>query len=197
MYLTRLGILGLGAMNYQPIPKLVEGVKRAVSVAAGGDYTLVLTSASVPPMPFTDTHGLSTDTSRHANTPFKKSNTPSKLSNVTEGNLVIVGGLYTSQKNEYGDPKVMSSTLASSSLDSSDSVDSNDVSDSDNFEDEDGESYSEEEDGENEIDTDDDSIQERLSPQDSKQPGPFNAITPPGSHILSDLRLIFLSVALH
>ena len=173
------GILGLGAMNYQPIPKLVEGVKRAVSVAAGGDYTLVLTSASVPPMPFIGAHGPSIDISRHTTTPLKIENTPLKLQNATEGNLVIVGGLYNSRRNKNIDPQI-SPTLASSSLDSVVSVDSDDDSDSDSDDDEnvDEDHNSVEEDEEVETDSDDETLQERSLPQETKEQSLLKALTP-------------------
>jgi Regulator of chromosome condensation (RCC1) repeat len=178
--MLNLGILGLGAMNYQPIPKLVEGVKRAVSVAAGGDYTLVLTSASVPPMPFISAHGSSIDISRHTTTPLKTENTPLKLQHATEGNLVIVGGLYNSRRNKNIVPQV-SPTLASSSLDSAESVDSDDDSDSDSDDEEnaDEDDISVEED---EVDSDDELLQERLLSQESKHQALINALTPGNKH---------------
>ena len=48
------GILSPGYEKYQPIPKRVIGIKRAVSVAVGEDHTLVLTAASVPTLPYED-----------------------------------------------------------------------------------------------------------------------------------------------
>ena len=81
------GVLGLGSGSYQPIPKLVGGVKRAVSVAAGGDYTLVLTSATVPDMPFSD-KVLQNDSSimgLRAN----------QLGKASKSNIVVVTGLYS------------------------------------------------------------------------------------------------------
>lgn len=48
------GALGYGSSKYQPVPKHVVGVKKAVSVACGEDHTLVLQSASLPTLPFTD-----------------------------------------------------------------------------------------------------------------------------------------------
>jgi Regulator of chromosome condensation (RCC1) repeat len=196
--MLNLGILGLGAMNYQPIPKLVEGVKRAVSVAAGGDYTLVLTSASVPPMPFISAHGPSIDISRHTTTPLKTDNTPSKLQNATEGNLVIVGGLYNSRRNKNIVPQ-LSPTLASSSLDSAESVDSDDDSDSDSDEEENAgeEDNSVEEFVEEEVDSDDETFQERLLPQENKQLGLLNALTPGNEPHLQLPFLAFHSTSLH
>lgn len=185
-------------MNYQPIPKLVEGVKRAVSVAAGGDYTLVLTSASVPPMPFISTHGPSIDISRHTTTPLKTENTPSKLQNATEGNLVIVGGLYNSRRNKNIVPQV-SPTLASSSLDSAESVESDDDSDSDSDEEEnaDEEDNSVEEDDENEVDSDDETFQERLIPKENKQQVLLNALTPGKDRHPTHVSPFFLILPLH
>ena len=46
------GVLGLGPGKYQPTPKRVVGIKRAVRVALGSDHTLVLLAASVPPLPY-------------------------------------------------------------------------------------------------------------------------------------------------
>ena len=63
------------------------GVKRAVSVAAGGDYTLVLTSATVPDMPFSDL-ALPNDSS----TSGMKVNQSGKAS---KNNIVVVGGLFS------------------------------------------------------------------------------------------------------
>ena len=176
-------------MNYQPIPKLVEGVKRAVSVAAGGDYTLVLTSASVPPMPFTDTHthahGPSAVTSNQAS--FKTAYAPSKSRNATEGNLVIVGGLYVSQRNKYGDPQIMSPTLTSSSQDSEEVVDSDDVSDSEDEGSEEWDSNNGRADNDivDVVDDDDDdddvTIEERVPQQINKQQAPYNSITLAGN----------------
>jgi len=48
------GILSPGYEKYQPIPKRVIGIKRAVSVAVGEDHTLVLTAASIPTLPYED-----------------------------------------------------------------------------------------------------------------------------------------------
>lgn len=48
------GALGSGNCKYQPIPKRVVGIKKAVVVACGEDHTLVLQSASLPTIPFTD-----------------------------------------------------------------------------------------------------------------------------------------------
>lgn len=48
------GILSPGYEKYQPIPKRVIGIKRAVSVAVGEDHTLVITAASVPRLPYQD-----------------------------------------------------------------------------------------------------------------------------------------------
>jgi hypothetical protein len=185
-------------MNYQPIPKLVDGVKRAVSVAAGGDYTLVLTSASVPPMPFISAHGPSIDISRHTTTPLKTENTPLKLQNATEGNLVIVGGLYNSRRNRSIDPQV-SPTLASSSLDSAESVDSDDDSDSDSDDEEnvDEDDNSVEEDEEDEVDSDDEEFQERSIPQESKQQVLLNALTPGNERHPTYASPFFLSLPLH
>ena len=45
--------LGKGIRN-QPLPKRILGVKRAVGVAMGDDHTLVLTAASLPPLPLSD-----------------------------------------------------------------------------------------------------------------------------------------------
>lgn len=193
-------------MNYQPIPKLVEGVKRAVSVAAGGDYTLVLTSASVPPMPFTDTHthahGPSAVTPKQAS--FKTAYAPSKPRNATEGNLVIVGGLYVSQRNKYGDPQMMSPTLPSSSQNSVEVIDSDDVSDSDDDESEewdinngeaDTQVVDDVDDDNDDDDNDDVTTEDRVSQQIIKQQAPYNSTTPAGNirHLTFDLCLIFLT----
>lgn len=185
-------------MNYQPIPKLVEGVKRAVSVAAGGDYTLVLTSASVPPMPFISAHGPSIDITKHTTTPLKTENTPLKLQNATEGNLVIVGGLYNSRRNKNIDPQI-SPALASSSVDSAESVDSDDDSDSDSDEEEnvDEDDNSAEEDEEDETDSDDEALQERLLTQESKQQAQLNALTPGNERHPHHHFLAFHSTPLH
>ena len=49
------GGLGLGkGIRNQLLPKRVLGVKRAVGVAVGDDHTLVLTAASLPPLPLSD-----------------------------------------------------------------------------------------------------------------------------------------------
>lgn len=40
--------------SYQPIPKRVAGVKRAVQVAVGEDHTIVLTTCSIPNLPLQD-----------------------------------------------------------------------------------------------------------------------------------------------
>jgi len=45
------GVLGHGEGKYQPVPKRIVGIKRAVKVSASVDHTLVLTVASVPPLP--------------------------------------------------------------------------------------------------------------------------------------------------
>jgi hypothetical protein len=37
-------------VNYQPIPRKVYGIKRAVRVSAAEDYTLVLISTTIPPL---------------------------------------------------------------------------------------------------------------------------------------------------
>lgn len=187
-------------MNYQPIPKLVEGVKRAVSVAAGGDYTLVLTSASVPPMPFISAHGPSIDISKHTTTPLKTENTPLKLQNATEGNLVIVGGLYNSRRNKSIVPQI-SPTLASSSLDSAESVESDDDSDSDSDSDDeenvDEENDSVEEDEEEEVDSDDEVFQERLIPQEGKQQVLLSALTPGNEYYPTHASPSFPFLAFH
>eukprot|EP00599_Poterioochromonas_sp_BG-1_P006764 CAMPEP_0173134324 /NCGR_PEP_ID=MMETSP1105-20130129/1224_1 /TAXON_ID=2985 /ORGANISM="Ochromonas sp., Strain BG-1" /LENGTH=1098 /DNA_ID=CAMNT_0014046101 /DNA_START=281 /DNA_END=3577 /DNA_ORIENTATION=+ len=51
---TDKGILtSSAAVSYQPVPKKVYDIKRAVKVTAGEDYTLVLTSITLPsPFPF-------------------------------------------------------------------------------------------------------------------------------------------------
>lgn len=84
-----VGVLGHGSGSYQPIPKVVGGVKRAVSVAAGGDYTLVLTSAYVPEMPFSDiicntVDGVSRNQNLHQNY--------GKVDKSGRGNIVVVMG---------------------------------------------------------------------------------------------------------
>jgi alpha-tubulin suppressor-like RCC1 family protein len=45
------GILGHGSGKFQPVPKRVVGVKRAIAVAVGDEHTLVLQSANVPTLP--------------------------------------------------------------------------------------------------------------------------------------------------
>lgn len=48
------GVLGVGPDGgscYQPVPKRVNGVKRAVRVSAGEDHTLVLSSLTMPSLP--------------------------------------------------------------------------------------------------------------------------------------------------
>ena len=44
----------LGDVNstFQPVPRRVVGIKRAVQLASGADHTIVLCSASLPPLPF-------------------------------------------------------------------------------------------------------------------------------------------------
>lgn len=45
------GILGHGHGSWQPVPKRVVGLKRGIKVAAGPEHTIVLLSASSPPLP--------------------------------------------------------------------------------------------------------------------------------------------------
>eukprot|EP01038_Epipyxis_sp_PR26KG_P012214 gene12214-16363_t len=42
------GVLGLDASKYQPVPKKISGIKRAIHVSAGDDYTIVTVCISVP-----------------------------------------------------------------------------------------------------------------------------------------------------
>ncbi len=48
------GILETSNCRFQPVPKRVMGIKRAVQVAIGENHTLVLTAASLPPLPHFD-----------------------------------------------------------------------------------------------------------------------------------------------
>ena len=48
------GILETSNCRFQPVPKRVMGIKRAVQVAIGENHTLVLTAASLPPLPHSD-----------------------------------------------------------------------------------------------------------------------------------------------
>lgn len=48
------GILETSNSRFQPVPKRVMGIKRAVQVAIGENHTLVLTAASLPPLPHFD-----------------------------------------------------------------------------------------------------------------------------------------------
>ena len=121
-------------------------------------------------------------------------NTSPKFRNAIEGNLVIVSGLYTSHRNKYGDPQIMSPALASSSLDSAESKDSDDFSNSDDGNDDDGDEDGDtlEEDDEDDADTDDYAIQETVHPQGGKQQAPYNTVTPgKGCHLTYTLSLLF------
>lgn len=123
MRLQSAGILGLGAGSYQPIPKLVGGVKRAVSVAAGGDYTLVLTSATVPSMPFQDI--------------FRGSDTASPLKvpasrRAQSSSVVIPGSWRPRARASEGETSTSSGTSTASRVaDNSDSSSSDSESQSD------------------------------------------------------------------
>jgi len=46
------GILSPGYEKYQPIPKRVMGIKKAVAVTVGEDHTIVLTASSLPKLPY-------------------------------------------------------------------------------------------------------------------------------------------------
>ena len=59
------GLLGHGAGSYQPVPKRVVGVKRAVQVASGDDHTVVLIAASLPPLPHADVMASLTSPQKH------------------------------------------------------------------------------------------------------------------------------------
>lgn len=48
------GVLGLGCGKYQPEPKRVVGIKRAIAVASSSHHTLVLQSATLPTLPLAD-----------------------------------------------------------------------------------------------------------------------------------------------
>lgn len=54
LFISQQATLGLGHGKYQPIPKQVEGIKGAVSVACGVDHTMVLLGASIPPLPHSE-----------------------------------------------------------------------------------------------------------------------------------------------
>ena len=110
------------------------GVKRAVSVAAGGDYTLVLTSASVPDIPFSEAYA-----SEINDLPTGSSSRGVGGGNRGRNNIVVVMGAargapegrVNDQKNRKRDSD------SSSNSDSSDSSDSSDeVEDEENDEDE-------------------------------------------------------------
>ena len=139
------GILGLGSGLYQPIPKLIGGIKRAVSVAAGSDYTLVLTSATVPAMPFNDAQS-ETLSSAMVNALTRGKN--------AKGSLVVIPGSKGSASRSglttYG---VMDHKSPSS--ESSDTSDQESSSEDDNNE-EDAESESEEEEEEEDSESDED-----------------------------------------
>lgn len=88
--------MGLGAGKYQPTPKRVVGIKRAVRVAAGADHTIVLVTASLPPLPYMDT-SFSTVNSQLCVGPIAALRTPSDSSvevpvNDEEVNEDSVGG---------------------------------------------------------------------------------------------------------
>ena len=106
IFIIYLGVLGLGSGSYQPIPKLVGGVKRAVSVAAGGDYTLVLTSASVPDLPFQNLI-LSNENSLSG----LKGNKPGKA---VKNNIVVVSGLFSKNSNCHDNQSTISNQINSS-----------------------------------------------------------------------------------
>ena len=107
IFINYLGVLGLGSGSYQPIPKLVGGVKRAVSVAAGGDYTLVLTSASVPDLPFQNLI-LSNENSLSG----LKGNKPGKA---VKNNIVVVSGLFSKNSMCHDNQSTISNQINNSS----------------------------------------------------------------------------------
>jgi hypothetical protein len=151
------GILGLGAGSYQPIPKLIGGVKRAVSVAAGGDYTLVLTSASVPSMPFRDV--------------FSGSNAMASLKGSTPRRVqmssVVIPGSWRPTAGASEGVTVASSASSSASrvADASDSS----GSDSDRESDDEGESMDESNEGEERDQKDGDGLTDQLHLADSSE----------------------------
>ncbi len=52
------GVLSPGESSYEPLPKRVPGLKRAVKVSAGEDHTLVITRTSLPELPLSRLHSL-------------------------------------------------------------------------------------------------------------------------------------------
>lgn len=151
------GILGLGAGSYQPIPKLIGGVKRAVSVAAGGDYTLVLTSASVPSMPFRDVFsGSNAMASLKGSAPRK-----------TQMSSVVIPGSWRPTAGASEGVTVASSASSSASrvADASDSS----GSDSDRESDDEGESMDESNEGEERDQKDGDGLTDQLHLADSSE----------------------------
>jgi hypothetical protein len=55
------GVLSPGPTSFEPLPKRVAGIKRAVSVAAGEDHTLVVISTTLPPLPLAELYYLHDD----------------------------------------------------------------------------------------------------------------------------------------
>ena len=59
------GSLGHGKSMFQPTPKRVIGVKRAIQVATGAHHTIILTSYSLPSLPYHDSLDNKKDCSEH------------------------------------------------------------------------------------------------------------------------------------
>ena len=143
IFINYLGVLGLGSGSYQPIPKLVGGVKRAVSVAAGGDYTLVLTSASVPDLPFQNLI-LSNENSLSG----LKGNKPGKA---VKNNIVVVSGLFSKNSMCHDNQSTISNQINNSSTVTRTTVlTDNEVNSDDESRDNDDDDEEEEENEENE-----------------------------------------------
>ena len=143
IFINYLGVLGLGSGSYQPIPKLVGGVKRAVSVAAGGDYTLVLTSASVPDLPFQNLI-ISNENSLSG----LKGNKPGKA---VKNNIVVVSGLFSKNSMCHDNQSTISNQINNSSTVTRTTVlTDNEVNSDDESRDNDDDDEEEEENEENE-----------------------------------------------
>ena len=119
------------------------GVKRAVSVAAGGDYTLVLTSASVPDLPFQNLI-LSNENSLSG----LKGNKPGKA---VKNNIVVVSGLFSKNSMCHDNQSTISNQINNSSTVTRTTVlTDNEVNSDDESRDNDDDDEEEEENEENE-----------------------------------------------